>query len=87
MNPSTDSRTAAHHLQAAIEAAFGALVTLEAASVQASDTDLDASAVHPLISVARRSLRQAIDELRSAQDETVSMLALGFVAGARRQIR
>jgi hypothetical protein len=70
------------HIEAALEASCGALMTLQ--SIDFSPTR-DGDGMHGHVAEAIYSLRHAIDELRSAQSRGASGLALGFVLARGRR--
>jgi len=70
-----DHLPALNRIEAALEATCGALITLEALGGDASDFD----AMQQHVAGAVHSLREAIEELRSAQNNGANELALGFV--------
>lgn len=72
------------HVEAALEAACAALLTLQSMDVLASNGETDGEREH--VADAVLSLRHAINELREAETRGQSGLALGFVlAGGRRK--
>ena len=80
MKHQRNPRKAAAHIQTAIEASCGALITLESLHARAG-----AGAVEDLrrpIQQAIESLRQTITELRSASDDGTRMPPGGFVLRA-----
>jgi hypothetical protein len=70
------------HIEAALEASCGALITLQSIDLSAAR---DSDGLHGHIADAIFSLRHAIDELRSAQSRGASGLALGFVLARTRR--
>lgn len=70
-------------IEAALEAACGALITLESISPGASRGLDDADEMQRHVGLAIRSLRQAIEELRLAQSNGSSALAIEFVLNTR----
>jgi hypothetical protein len=70
------------HIEAALEASCGALITLQSIDV---DSTPNRDGMHGHIAEAIYSLRHAIDELRSAQSRGASGLALGFVLARGRR--
>jgi hypothetical protein len=79
MKPSPERRSAADHVESALEVICGALVTLESVSESANRGPVDAKGVQRLTSQAIESLRQAIAELRLALDAGTATLVPGFV--------
>lgn len=70
------------HIQAAVEASCDALLALQLIRARIG-TRADAG-VEPELSQAIVSVRQTIEELRSAYGDDAGVLTLGFVVGARR---
>lgn len=79
MHHPRDYLPALDRIEAALEASCGALVTLESLNLGAADglSDLDGMQGH--VGLAITSLRDAIQELRLAQSNGSSVLAIGFV--------
>ena len=75
-----NARKPAAHIQTALEASCGALITLE--SIRAQAVDGATADVRRPIQQAIESLRQAIAELRSATDESARLLPGEFVLRA-----
>lgn len=71
------------HLEAAIEASCETLVALQLIGETAADQE----GVGAQTRRAIRSLRRAIDELRTERAERASAVAFGFVVGAPSQRR
>jgi hypothetical protein len=65
-------------IEGALEASCGALITLQSIS-DATDELCDADGMHGHVRLAIEALRAAIEELRLAQSNGSSALALGFV--------
>jgi hypothetical protein len=70
------------HIETALEASCGALITLQSIDVAAAP---NGDGMHGHIAEAIHSLRHAIDELRAAQSRGASGLALGFVLARGRR--
>jgi len=79
MTFSYDSLHTVDHVEAALEAACGALITLESAYPDVASGVYEVSSVHANVARAVHSLRHAIAELRHAHSSESSGLALGFV--------
>ena len=69
-------------LEAALEAACGAVVVLESIRARASDVADDVGEVHGQVTLTLTEIRSAIEELAHLRNERVSIGALGFVAGS-----
>jgi len=74
-----DYLPALDHIEAALDASCGALITLQSTRGAPTDRTYDADRMHAHVAQAVDSLREAIEELRSAQSRGMSGLALGFV--------
>jgi hypothetical protein len=79
-----DYLPALDHIEAALEASCGALITLQSIRGAPTDRTYDADGMHAHVAQAVVSLREAIEELRSAQSSGTSGLALGFVLSRNR---
>ena len=79
MHHPRDYLPALDRIEAALEASCGALVTLESINPGAADALRDVDGMRGHVGLAIRSLRRAIEELRLAQSNGSSALAIGFV--------
>jgi len=80
MHHPRDYLPALDRIEAALEASCGALVTLESINPGAADDDLSGPAgMQRHLGQAITNLRDAIQELRLAQSNGSSALAIGFV--------
>jgi hypothetical protein len=66
-------------IEDALEASCGALVALESIACPVSDRAYEPDGIQEHVGQAIRSLRQAIEVLRSAHSDGVDGLAMGFV--------
>lgn len=74
-----DYLPALDRIEAALEASCGALVTLESINSGVADRVSDVDAAQGHVRLAIRALRKVIEELRLAQNNGSSALAIGFV--------
>jgi hypothetical protein len=79
MHHPRDYLPALDRIEAALEASCGALVTLESIKPGPADGLRDADRMQAHVGLAIASLRGAIEELRLAQSNGSSALAVGFV--------
>lgn len=79
MHHPRDFLPALDRIESALEASCGALVTLESLNPGAADGLRDADGMQAHVGLAIESLRGAIEELRLAQSNGSSALAIGFV--------
>lgn len=79
-----DYLPALDRIEAALEATCGALIALESLTSGAPEHPHGADGMQEHVGRAIRSLRDAIDELRSAQGAGADGLALGFVSEGSR---
>jgi hypothetical protein len=78
-----DYLPALDRVEAALEASCAALVTLESINPGAADGTSDIDATQRHVGLAISALRDAIEELRLAQSDGSSALAIGFVLKGR----
>ena len=69
-------------LEAALEAACGAVVVLESIGLRVTDFADDVREAQGQVTLAVSEIRSAIEELAHLRNEHVSIGALGFVAGS-----
>ena len=69
-------------LEAALEAACGAVVVLESIRSRVSNVADELREVHGQVALTLSEIRSAIEELAHLRNEHVSIGALGFVAGS-----
>lgn len=74
-----DYLPALDRIEAALEATCGALIALESLRCRACEDAHDPSSMQDHVGRAIRSLRDVVDDLRSAQSAGTDGLALGFV--------
>ena len=74
-----DYLPALDRIEDALEASCGALIALESIACPASDRPYEPDGIQEHVGHAIRSLREAIDVLRSAHSDGVDGLAMGFV--------
>jgi hypothetical protein len=79
-----DCSVATDHIQTALEAICGALITLESICSQSARAPIPGRMLRTQLTRAIESLRQATAELRLARDEEQSVLGLGFVLAPTR---
>jgi hypothetical protein len=80
MTHALDSPPIPNHLQAALEACCGGLMTLQVARIHLSNADVDLKETEEDIGRAIESLQRVIAQLRAATaGATPATLALGFV--------
>jgi hypothetical protein len=88
MHHPRDYLPALDRIEAALEASCGALVTLESITPGAAKGPKDIDTTQRHLGLAVSALRDAIEELRLAQSNGSSALAIGFVLkGTRRAPR
>ena len=77
-----ESHTADDHYQAALEASCDTLITLQLLRASATGSSAEVGDVEGQITLAIRSQRRAIAELRLAKTEPGNTPVIGFVTGA-----
>jgi hypothetical protein len=83
MTHALDSPPIPNHIQAALEACCGGLMTLQVARIHLSNADVDLKEAEEDISRAIESLQRVIAQLRAARaGAKPATLALGFVVAA-----
>ena len=82
MTDTGDSRSVLDQIESALEATCGALMSLEVIAILKAVPDAENVQAH--VAKAMSCLREAIAELRDAQQYSANGLALGFVLGRER---